>query len=423
MTSLLQRPDAEVRRDLRQRRPLAVLATLGGAAAAGSTLLVCLGAGVVGWFLTDGGSHGTPRDGLRTGALAWLLAQGSGIVVDGVAVTAAPLGLTLVCGWAVWRFGLRVGDAVCGHGPDAARLADGERDWTVPLSTALFTVGYAGTALVTLRLAATPATGPDAGRLLAWTVAGGLVVGGAAIAVGSGRAAVWAALLPATVRGVAGTCRSVLVGWLAVSLAALLVALVVDADTAVNVLSQLHTSPGDVTMLSLVTLLVMPNATVFAGSYLLGPGFAVGAGTLVSPHLVVLGPLPLFPLLAALPDAGPVPGWTGWVVAVPVLVAAGGAAHAQCRAPTLRWTVSLVHGGAGGVAAGVVFGLLAALAGGAVGPGRMRTVGPPAFDVLAAAVTALGVGGLLGGLVTTWWLRRRASAASNGEDSTGWSRP
>ena len=32
-----------------------------------ATLLVCLALGVVGWFLTDAGAHGTPRDGLRVG--------------------------------------------------------------------------------------------------------------------------------------------------------------------------------------------------------------------------------------------------------------------------------------------------------------------------------------------------------------------
>ena len=56
--------------------------------------------------------------------------------------------------------------------------------------------------------------------------------------------------------------------------------------------------------------------------------------------------------------------------------------------------------------AGVLFGVLAALAGGAVGPGRMTDVGPLAFDVLVHAITAFGIGGLVGGLLMTWWQRR-----------------
>ena len=45
--------------------------------------MVCLALGVIGWFLTDAGAHGAPRDGLRTGALGWLLAHGSGVSVHG----------------------------------------------------------------------------------------------------------------------------------------------------------------------------------------------------------------------------------------------------------------------------------------------------------------------------------------------------
>ena len=70
MTALLPPRDADRLADLSTRRPLVLVATLGGAAAAAGTLLVCLAAGVVGWFLSDGGAHGVPRDGLRTGALA-----------------------------------------------------------------------------------------------------------------------------------------------------------------------------------------------------------------------------------------------------------------------------------------------------------------------------------------------------------------
>src|SRR5262245_5693403 len=126
MTSVLPGPPSTITRssgssgsvDARHRRPLIFVAVLGGAVAAGATLLVCMAFGVVGWFLSDAGAHGTPRDGLRVGALGWLLAHGSGIHVDGVAITVVPLGLTALCVWAVWRVGHRVGDSVSGHGPD-----------------------------------------------------------------------------------------------------------------------------------------------------------------------------------------------------------------------------------------------------------------------------------------------------------------
>ena len=204
MTALMPdrtRPSAgELQRDLRHRRPLVLLATVAGAAAAASTLLVCLALGVAGWFLTDAGAHGTPRDGLWVGALAWLMAHGSGVHVGGALVSVMPLGITLVCGWVTWRIGHRLGDSISGHGPDAQRIADGERDWTVPAAALLYAAGYVAVAAVTDALASTAATAPDTSRVVLWSFLLCGVLGAPAIAIGSGRAAIWTATLPASVR-------------------------------------------------------------------------------------------------------------------------------------------------------------------------------------------------------------------------------
>ena len=412
MTSLLpaatapRRTTSEVQRDLGHRRPLVLIATLGGVAAAAATLLVCCAVGVLGWFLTDAGAHGAPRDALTAGTLGWLMAHGSGVVVQGAAVSAVPLGLTVLLGWVVWRVAHRVGDSVSGHGPDADRIADGERDWTVPVATGLFATGYVGVAVLALTLAATPATSPDATRVVVWSLALCALLGGPAIAIGSGRAAIWAAFLPASARASAVVVRRLLTAWLALAAVAFLVALLVDAGTALNVGSQLRTGPTDTVVFALLSAGALPNAVVFAGSYLLGPGFAVGAGTLVSPSAVVIGPLPMFPMLAALPDEGPTPAWTTYLMVAPVLLAALVVARVQRSRPTLRFDEGALRGCVGGALAGVVFAAMAAVAGGAVGPGRMRVVGPVALDVLVHAVTAFGIGGLLGGLAMTWWQRR-----------------
>src|SRR5688500_16931182 len=362
MTSLLSAPDRPLvtAADLRHRRPLVLVATLGGVAAAGALLTICLGVGVTGWFLADAGSHGQPRDALQVGALAWLVAHGSGVVVGGVTVTAVPLLLTLTAAWLVWRIGHQVGDSVSGHGPDSDQISDGERDWTVPTATAAFAAGYLLVTALTVALAGTPQTAPSAPRALGWALLLALLVGGPAIAVGSGRAAIWAAVVPAHLRAAAATCAAIVRTFLLVALVALLAALVVDLGTAANVVSGLGLSAGETTVYAGLSTLLLPNATVFAGSYLLGPGFAVGAQTLVSPTIVVTGPLPAFPLLAALPDSGPAPAWTVWLVSVPALVAALAAARAQRRRPTLRWDRGALRGCAGGVAAGFA---LAALAG------------------------------------------------------------
>src|SRR3954470_7196679 len=173
MTALMPdrtRPSAgELQRDLRHRRPLVLLATAAGAATAASTVLVCMALGVAGWFLTDAGAHGAPRDGLRVGALAWLMAHGSGVHVGGALVSVMPLGITLACAWVTWRIGHRLGDSISGHGPDAQRIADGERDWTVPAAALLYAAGYVVVAAVTGALASTAATAPDTSRVVLWS--------------------------------------------------------------------------------------------------------------------------------------------------------------------------------------------------------------------------------------------------------------
>jgi len=410
MTSLLPAPRRTTprvdRADAAHRRPLIALAALAGVAAACATLLVCLAGGVVGWFLTDAGAHGAPRDGLRVGALGWLMAHGSGVHAGGTTITAAPLALSLLVTVVVWRLGLRLGDSVSGHGPDADAIADGVRDWTVASATAAFALGYAAVAVVTHRLAATPATAPSLALTLVWTIILCGVVGGGAVAVGSGRAAIWTSFLPLSLRAAMAAAWRTLVWYAAASAVVLGAALVVDWNDAVNVMSQLHTSPGAAVLLIGVCVLVTPNATLFSGSYLLGPGFAVGAHTLVTPTAVVLGPLPMFPMLAALPGAGPTAGWTTALLAVPPFVAAVAVYRTTRRYPTSRWDDAALRGAGAGLVAAIGFAVAAALSGGAVGPGRMADVGPFVLQVLLHGVATFGIGGLLGSLLATAVHRR-----------------
>ena len=414
------RSDADLRRELATSRPLVPTATLGGAAAAGGPLLVCMAAAVIGWFLTDAGSQGSPGGSLRVGAHAWLMAHGSTVAVEGIRITAIPLGLTLVCAWTAWRVGHRVGESVSGHGPDADRIADGARDWTVPMAAGLFAVGYAVVGIATASVAATAASSPSSAQVLLWSILIGGGVGGAAVARGSGRAAIWVPLVPLAVRDAASLARRILTLWLVASAIALAAAFVVDFSTAANVVSQLGAGSGDVVVMLAVTAMVLPNALLFSSAYLVGPGFSVGTGTAVSTSSVILGPLPLFPLLAALPDQGPTPWWTDWLMLLPVLIAIYVAAAVQRDRPVLAWDRAAIRGCAGGITAGVVLALITAFAGGAVGPGRMSDVGPAAFDVLLHGVASFGIGGVVGAVVVCWWqrdgdgwLRRRLGSLRN----------
>ena len=175
--------------------------------------------------------------------------------------------------------------------------------------------------------------------------------------------------------------------------------------------SRLHLSPSEAGLYALVNAAYAPNAALFAGSWLLGPGFAVGGATLVSPGAVVLGPLPVVPLFAALPAVGTPPGWMGALMALPPLVAAL-SAHRVLRGRPLTWDRIALAGCGGGLAAGVGFALLASLSGGAAGPGRMRFVGPFTRDVLVHSVTACGIGALLGASVLAWFAWRAARSVA-----------
>ncbi len=422
MTSLLPSADSRAARlrsarprtgEPRHRRPLWLVAPLAGVVAALAALLLLVTACLAGWYLADGGSHGAPRDALRVGALAWLAAHGSGFRVQGVTVSVLPLGLTLLSAWMVWRAGLRLGDAVSGHGPDADRIADGERDWTVPGATLLFAAGYAVSAAL-LATAGDAATAPSGGRAVVGALLLAVLVGGPAVATGSGRLPVWVATLPPSVPATAAAALAVLRWFLGASLVLLLVSLAIDWPAAANVMSQLQTSPSGALSMTVASLVLLPNAVAFAASYLLGAGFTVGAGTLVTPTAVVLGPLPLFPLLAALPDEGTPAAWTTYLLGVPPVVAALAVMRAQRRHPTLRWDQGALRGCVGGVVAAVAVSLLIRLAGGAAGPGRLQDVGPDASSALVYAVAAFGIGGLVGGLLATGWQRRRGRVSTAG---------
>jgi hypothetical protein len=304
---------------------------------------------------------------------------------------------------------------VSGHGPDADAIADGVRDWTVPAATALFAAAYVAVAVATLRALGAATTPPSAVRVVLWSLLLCVVLGGVSIAVGAGRAAIWTAYLPLSLRAASTVCLKIVSTFLIAAAATFLVAFVLDLGAALNVMSQLHTDAGEAGLYSGLSLVALPNAVLFAGSYLLGPGFAVGTATVASPTAVVLGPVPMFPLLAALPDDGRPASWVGLLLLVPPVVAACAAARAHRLYPTTRWEEAAVRGCAGGILAGLVVGGLTALAGGTVGPGRMQDVGPFVGQVTLHAVVALGLGALVGSLLATWsyrrYVRRQASVA------------
>jgi Family of unknown function (DUF6350) len=403
MTDVLDPPDTGARRRPasgdRPPRPLAVGAAVGGLAAACVVLLGCMALGVLAWFASDAGGHGTTRDAIRVGTDGWLLGQGAHLhlATGGTAatVTALPLGLTLLSAYAAHRFGAW-----------AAATSAVEDLGTLLLGSVVLAGVYGLVALLCAFLASTPGAAPG---LLGSFVGGFLVAlggGGSGLLRGGRDVVAWTDRVPAWLRAVtAGALGAVM---LLVAAASVLVAtaLLMDLGAAANVLSRLHADVSGGLLYTVVVAAVAPNAVLLAGSYLLGPGFAVGTGTLVSPAAVTLGPVPAFPLLAALPGEGTPAAWLGALVLAPVVASVAAVVLMLRRHPVLGYHGGALRGLGAGVGGGLLLTAMVALAGGSVGPGRMADVGASLVDTAVSATATMGVGGLFAGVAATWWARR-----------------
>jgi hypothetical protein len=379
-----------------QGRPLTVSAALAAILAAGTTLLTCLATAVIGWFLAEAGAHGETTDALRAGADVWLVGHGSRVSVSGVPLGIVPLALTAALAGVLYRAGRWAG----------ATSQPVEDDRTVGLAATILTGIYVVVAVVTCVLAAHESASPGLGR----AILGSLLLAGACgtlgLAVGTGRLRGWVELVPPWIRAIAYGAASAFL--LLVTAAALLVvvALGFGLNEAATVVSRLDLGPADYVAYGLATLAFAPNAVLLGAAYLLGPGFAVGTGTVVSPTVVALGPVPAFPLLAALPGNGPSPQWAVGLVAVPVVAGAVGAVLAQRAYRVPAYDSAALRGFGCGLGAALLTTVAVSLAGGPMGTGRMADIGASPAEVLVAGVAAMSLGGLFAGLATAWWQRR-----------------
>lgn len=390
------------------QRSLVLRAAGASLAAAGGAMLACMAVALVGWYLADDGAHGQTTDALRVGADIWLAGHGSGISVGGVPLGIIPLTVTAGLVAMTYRTARRAG----------AFVEDAE-DAGVAVAATTFTGLYVVIGVVTALVAATGPVSAGVGR----TILGTLVVAGGAgtlgLASGTGRLATWVDRVPGWIRAVGtGALATVLV---LLACASLLVAgaVVWGLNDAGQMLSGLHLHTVDYVAYVVATACVAPNAVVFGAAWLLGPGFAVGTGTLVSPTVVTLGPVPAFPLLAALPDEGPVPSWLGWVMVVPILCAVVGAVLAQRSYRVTAWDSAALRGFGSGLGAALLTALLALLAGGPMGTGRMAEIGPSPSEVLVAATMAMSLAGLVAGLVTAGFQRHADRRLERDGDPTG----
>ncbi|GGF19830.1 cell division protein PerM [Subtercola lobariae] len=208
-----------------------------------------------------------------------------------------------------------------------------------------------------------------------------------------------------------------------VALGALAVALLllVNYSTVISLYESLQSGAAGGAALTLAQVSFMPNLAIWAMSWLLGPGFALGTGSSVSPLGTQLGLIPSLPVFGALPH-GAAFGFVALVVPVVIGLLVAAALRPRVTTPgdfSLRQAGRMLGTGfgMGAVAAGILA-LVALWSGGALGPGRLADVGPNPGAVFLWAFVLFGVTASIGLFANGLRSRpSRASPASPAEES------
>ncbi len=345
---------------------------------------------------------------IRTAAVLWLVGHHVTVEVSGAGrIGMLPLGLVALPGALLWRAGRSVvrGDAV----------TELRQALAAALAVAVPYAALAGALAIGSRSALAAASVPQA-------LVASFVIALVSAGFGAARAlAPWAqigALMSARTRSVlSGTA-----GALAVLAAAGAMATALALASQLAKFSAVYRllDPGVVGsgLLLLAQLAYLPNAVVWAIAYMLGPGFAVGAGTVAAPSGSVLGPMPAFPLLAGLP-AGTHGGGPGWLAAAmlafPYLAGLAAGLLVVRLAPTSVLESAPIRGFCCGLLTGGLLGVGAAFAGGPLGNGRMAAVGPSPWQVATVASLEVGVAAAVTAGAVNWWYVRRRWAGAVGQ--------
>jgi hypothetical protein len=392
-------------------------------------------------LLAGVGSGAAPANLVRDAGVVWLLAHGVPVTLGSARITLVPLALSALAGWRVWRAGVHANRAGGGE-----RSRSRRRALEVGLSVGLT---YALLASVVAALVTPAGVGVSTARTAATT---GLF---AAVLAGLGavsRSRSWRRLgrrVPPTVYGMAriGGAASLLI--LGAGAAAIGAALAVRVGDARDLLGSYHAGVAGQAGLTLVCVAYGPNLAIWAAAYLLGPGFALGVGTTVSPAMVALGPVPALPVLAALPRS-PATGLGVLLLGIPLLAAmAAGVVASRTVISDPTWSAVApgeerlgtgerglaaasdptgtgapsVEAGSGsgwprllgsavlaGPFAGVILTIAAATSGGSAGSGRLTTLGPSPWSVGLWGMLLVGVGAPVGaalGRALRRWPRRQ----------------
>lgn len=180
--------------------------------------------------------------------------------------------------------------------------------------------------------------------------------------------------------------------------AAFILALLIFGNygSIISLYEQLQTGVVGGIALTVGQLAFLPNLVIWMASWLIGPGFAIGAGSSVNPIGTALGPLPGLPLFGVIPSHGFSFGLVGIVVPLVAGFLAGALLRGTRRTVT-DGPIALFLTALGiGIVAGIELGLLAWWSSGALGPGRLHDVGPNPWLVGAIATAEVAIAAVIG---------------------------
>lgn len=178
----------------------------------------------------------------------------------------------------------------------------------------------------------------------------------------------------------------------AVGIGALMVVvgLIVRGGEVVALYEAAHVDAVGAVVFTLGQLAYLPTLAVWGMAFAAGPGFAIGVGTHVSPAGTSLGVLPGIPVLGIVPET-----FSSWMLlTILAVVAVGFLAGwaARLRLGPVGAASRLVVLATITVLGGASAAVLAAVASGSAGPGRLGVVGPDPGPVALAVGLELGVG-------------------------------
>ncbi|MGZ3117327.1 cell division protein PerM [Streptomyces sp. H62] len=448
----------------RDRSPGLGAGLLGGTLAAFLGLVSCAALVALLWISSPYPDSG-PGGALHVATALWVLAHGVDLVrLDTLSGVPAPMGVTpllllLLPVWLVHRAardatdpGDGVGVAV-GAGPRAGAggRPGGPPDAGPPPVSAR--IAWSGVVLGYLAVAA-PVVLYSADGVLrpSWW---GAVVCLPLLTMGAAGAGVWTAfgrpggpvgralrVLPRELRELmvepdarlgaatraAGAGAAVLVGGGALLLA---VSLVWHSAAAQEAFLRLTEGWSGRFAVLLLCLTLVPNAAVWASVYALGPGFVLGTGHVVGPLSSAPAPLlPPFPLLAAVPDAGPGTPLHWAAAAVPLAAGAvvgwftaraatPAATEYEERAGVWSWRRTVVAAVMAAVLCATLVALLAALAGGPLGGAGLARFGPVWWQAGGATLGWIAVVAVPVASVVRAWRQHGPTAKASEAPASG----